>query len=321
MLEAAGMITALRSFRTAETQALIQHDQSEARIRAELTHEHESECEVMLQFTRTGKQVVLNGDKLPRLGNLIGRFPTVALSADDINLLRGAPALRRRMLDMTLSVSSAYFSALTRYHRALRQRNAALRQERPQASLLEAFEHEMAPHAASVTQLRRTHCDTLAAHLKTTYQTIAAGREQPALAYQCSSETDTAKEFLTRWREGRTKDIKARSTRHGPHRDDLLLQLEGAPAREYASEGQQRALVLALRLAEAAFVHEQRQARPVILADDILGQLDPERQERFWHALGGKHQVLATGTLLPSTAPAEAWRVFTVESGTFRENG
>lgn len=317
VLEAIGMVTAMRSFRTTDSKALIRHDTPEAQLRYELTHEHEEACEVTLTLKTKGKEAHLNGDKLARLGELIGRFPTVALCADDIQLLRGSPAERRRFLDMTLAIDAPYLAALTRYHRALRQRNAALKSQPVSPATLQAFEQEMAPAAATLIQSRHTSIERMRAILQTTYAAIATTDEQPDLTYQPQRDLDTAEAWRTLWENERAQDIHYRNTRSGPQRDNFLLKLKNAPAREFASEGQQRALVVALKLAQADFFYQAIGVRPMILADDILGQLDPERQTRFWKALGSEHQVLATGTLIPPAPPQNGWKVFNVSHGTF----
>ena len=104
-----------------------------------------------------------------------------------------------------------------------------------------------------------------------------------------------------------------KSTERGPHRDDLELLLNGRPAKQFASEGQQRCLVIALRLAQAAYFLAKGGVTPVLLCDDVLGELDPVRRAKFWAALEGEPQVIATGTSMP--ADAGGWQVLNVEGG------
>ncbi|MBC8012264.1 MAG: hypothetical protein H7067_19455, partial [Burkholderiales bacterium] len=114
----------------------------------------------------------------------------------------------------------------------------------------------------------------------------------------------------------RPRDLQFRSSLSGPHRDDLALKIGGRAAKDYGSEGQQRSLVLALRLAQVGHIRLATGIEPVLLADDVLGELDPERRRRFWAALGEERQVLATGTELPD-AELGAWEVFKVAGGAF----
>ncbi|WP_342750649.1 hypothetical protein OH491_19870 [Termitidicoccus mucosus] len=114
-----------------------------------------------------------------------------------------------------------------------------------------------------------------------------------------------------------------RATLGGPHRDDCALTVAGRAAREFASEGQQRSLAIALRLAEAAFLRARTGVTPVLLADDVLGELDAGRRRRFWGALDEEHQVIATGTRAPDEtgAGAMAWEFFGVRGGCFTGGG
>ena len=111
---------------------------------------------------------------------------------------------------------------------------------------------------------------------------------------------------------------RMRSTHAGPHRDDFDFTLHGRAAKDFASEGQQRSLVLSLRLAQATYFQRRSGIRPVLLADDVLGELDPGRRRRFWRAIPSDHHVMATGTTLPSVEDElGAWQIFRVEAGRF----
>ena len=114
----------------------------------------------------------------------------------------------------------------------------------------------------------------------------------------------------------RPRDLLMKTTLAGPHRDDCDLTVSKRPAREFASEGQQRSLAIALRVAEVEYLHARTGAQPLLLADDVLGELDPERRRRFWDALGSDRQVIATGTTLPD-ASLGAWQIFHVTAGSF----
>ena len=127
--------------------------------------------------------------------------------------------------------------------------------------------------------------------------------------------------FRGRERPGENQPARGRGLPHAapllPHRDDFEFTLAEHPAKDFASEGQQRALVIALRLAQAAWFQTRRGVRPVLLADDVLGEIDPARRERFWAAIDPEAQVLATGTPLPAGTKASAWEVFYVTGGAF----
>ena len=321
LLEAAGMITALRSFRSADTRHLIRHGQREAAIGVDLEHEKEGATQLTIKLKPGAKEVWLESTKVARLGDFIGRFPTVVFSSQDQQWVRGSPAGRRRWLDLTLSATDAeYLVALQRYHRALAERNALLKRDASDAELT-SFEYPLSEYGAQLMATRATGLQSLARELAVAYGRIADDAEPVGFAYApqfVSSEATERGEVALRekFASTRRRDRALGTTGSGPHRDDFDFTLHGKPAKDFASEGQQRALVLSLRLAQAAWFFDQRGVRPVILADDVLGELDPVRRKRFWQAIPEEAQVVATGTTVPDSTLGN-WQIFEVAAGKF----
>ncbi|MDR3229687.1 MAG: DNA replication and repair protein RecF [Puniceicoccales bacterium] len=320
LLEAAGMLTALRSFRTQDISLLVRHGEKAAQIGFSLTHETEGDTEISLTLEPPKKTLLVDGELVRQLGDFAGRFPAVPFCAADIALLRGAPAARRRWLDIVVAGGdAAYFDALRRYHAALAGRNALLKQPATQTAQLSAFEKTLAPAAAKITTARRAALEALGRSLGRLCAEIGLPENSAALAYAQDSapgagDTPAWETFFVRQR---SIDILLRSTQRGPHRDDFSFSLGGYPARDAASEGQQRALVLGLELAWLERLRESRPVAPVVLADDILGELDPVRKAGFWRTLGSGCQVIATGTVLPPDA--SSWHVLDVDNGSYHE--
>jgi DNA replication and repair protein RecF len=290
-----------------------------------MEHERLGEVNVIIKIGAEGKEVWCDQERITRLGDYVGRFPTVVFSSQDQLLVRGAPSSRRRWLDLTLAATHPeYLAVLQTYHRALSERNSLLRAGRngatatTQASVegeLAAFETQLAPAGARLIALRLEGLAALAEHMKAAYEQLAPAAELAGLVYAPDFDRPDAAALTALWAEGRTRDELLRSTQRGPHRDDFEFLLDGRAAREVASEGQQRCLVLALRLAQVALSQERTGVRPVLLADDVLGELDPERRRRFWSALAPDLQVIATGTTLPDDVVLGRWQVFRVEAG------
>ena len=302
LLEAAGFLTALRSFRATDNKLLIGHGQQGAAIAAELEHEKQGDTNVTIKLRHDGKELWCDQARVTRLADHLGRFPTVVFSAQDLQLVRGAPALRRRWLDLTLSAMDAgYLRVLQTYGQALAERNSLLKRGGAGESELAAFEQILAPAAAELIARRETGLREIGAGLKQAYAQLAS-----------------AEALLARLESGRARDQQFRTTLTGPHRDDFHFSVHGTAAKDFASEGQQRALVLALRLAQAAWCREKSGVRPVLLADDVLGELDPARRQRFWSVIDPESQVIATGTTPPDAALGP-WQLFVVADGTFTE--
>ena len=321
LLEAAGFLTAVRSFRASDNKLLIMHTQQTAGVGCALDHERLGATQVSIKLHRDSKELWCDQAKVTRLADYIGRFPTVAFTSQDMQLVRGSPSGRRRWLDLTLAAMDANsLQALQRYTRALAERNALLKKGGGVARELGAFEQILAPAAAELIAGRTAGLGTLGAALAENYGKVCDGTEKASLVYapDFAEALPTAEVLLARFEAGRTRDALLRTTMGGPHRDDFELKVEGKLARDFGSEGQQRSLVLALRLAQAAWFQEKSGVRPVLLCDDVLGELDPARRRRFWAAIDPESQVLATGTSLPD-AELGAWQVFEVKGGDFME--
>ena len=320
LLEAVGFVTALRSFRTPDNRLLIGHDQPEAAVALEVEHEQLGDTRVTIRLRPAGKEVWIDQTRVSRLADFIGQFPTVVFSSQDLQLIRGSPGGRRRWLDLTLAATDAgYFEALQAYHRALADRNALLKRAAGDAEIA-AFERPLATRGAALIAARAAGLAALAEQLTVAYSRISDAAEPVGFAYAPDVSAVDAAALLEKFQAGRARDRHLRATGTGPHRDDFEFTLRGRPARDVASEGQQRTLVLALRLAQAAYFHVRRAVQPVLLADDVLGELDPQRRRRFWDAVPPNAQVLATGTTLPD-AQLGRWQVFTVSAGAFTAAG
>lgn len=318
LLEAAGFITALRSFRTTEGRLLIAQGQPEAAIAGEVEHERFGATRLTIKLTSTGRELWCDGEKVTKIADYLGRFPTVVFSSQDLLLVRGAPAGRRRWLDLTLAAMDAvYLRALQTYHRALAERNSLLKRGAP-AGELAAFEHGLAEAGAELIARRAQGLAELGTRLEEYYARISDQAEPVAAVYRPNFVEPSAAALRARLEAGRARDAQFRTTLTGPHRDDVDFLVRGVEAKDFASEGQQRSLVLALRLAQATWFQHRSGVQPVLLADDVLNELDPARRRRFWAAIDPAAQVLATGTSLPE-AELGAWQVFEVAGGAFTE--
>jgi DNA replication and repair protein RecF len=319
LLEAAGFLTALRSFRATDNRLLVGHGQTTAAITCHLEHERFGDTHVIIKLRHDGKELWCDQARVTRLADHLGKFPTVVFSSQDLQLIRGAPAGRRRWLDLTLaSMDATYLHALQKFTRALAGRNALLKSGRAVDKELDAFEQILAPAAAELIALRAAGLQALGTTLRTAYAQLCDSGEPADLAYDPNFEEPSAELLLARLEAGRARDVQFRTTMVGPQRDDFRFTVRGTESKDFASEGQQRSLVLALRLAQAAWFQEKSGVRPVLLADDVLGELDPVRRHRFWSTIDPESQVIATGTGRPDAGLGE-WQVFEVASGEFTE--
>ena len=319
LLEALGTMGALRSFRTYDMKALIAHGKKSARILAGIDHEKLGKCEVLIEISDKRK-VYVDGSEC-KYSEYIGKFPVLAICSEDIRILRGAPEARRRDIDMLLSsLDRTYLDSLKRYHFAMSGRNALLKSSDSDPGVFSAFEREMAIAANSITKMRAFWLPKLG-ELATQKYKILAGEngESAELKMKCSCQLESPDAFAEMFARERSCDMSFGSTRKGPHRDDFKIEIGGKDAKLYASEGQQRSAVLAIKLGEFEMQKSESGVEPAILCDDILGELDSSRRAAFWECVSPNAQVIASSTLPPPDCGSRApWQNITAKAGTFQ---
>jgi DNA replication and repair protein RecF len=319
LLEGLGLLSALRSFRTQDMNTLLMHGKQEAKLAFDLNAERFGSTEVWVTLKRKGKEVEVDGEKVTRFRDFIGRFPVVLLSSQDIQLLRGSPGVRRQWLNLVLSSgSSLSYDTLKDFHKLLQERNSLLKANRGHSEI-EVFEKMLAANAAQLRADRREEIAKLDSLLKDVYRIVSPDEEFPELIYKPDTDAVTEDDFLELFHKNRERDRLMKSTQQGPHRDDIVVRLQSRKARDYASEGQQRSLIISLKIAQLQYLHQVSGVQPVLLADDVLGELDHDRKRNFWEAVGDSIQVIATGTVVPTTDTRGRWQVFHVNNGNFTE--
>lgn len=323
LLEALGLVTSLRSFRTSEVPALIRWNSQprEAVLVYELQHEQQGETVLEIRLRPGSKQVFLDGNPVRRMNEILGLFPTITFSSQDIQILRGSPSLRRRLMDLMFVVMDpGYYALLTRYYKALKARNALLKQLAP-ASQRRPFEEPLIASGWELTDARRRLLATFRPHFLEAYAGISGVEEQPALDYQPSISAAGPDAYAATFMEAAHRDRETGTTNRGPHRDELGISLQEHAAREFASEGQQRGLVLALRMGLVDWYRARGGTPPVILADDIVGELDAGRRRGFWSMLHPESQIIATGTAWPAEDSHHNWTQWEMENGRLGREG
>ncbi|RCL31338.1 MAG: DNA replication and repair protein RecF [Puniceicoccaceae bacterium] len=316
-LEAIAFISALRSFRTQSNKPLHQKNTHEFRLFYVIEHERLGTTEVELRIQRNKKSLFIDGEPITRLADFIGLFPVVPMHSGDLMILKGAPAERRRFFDMTLaSVDPDYFLALRSYHRAIQERNRLLKLPSDDKAF-DAFEGVLSEYAHTIVEKRRSGIARIGEILCEIYQSFSEDGEGPELNYQPNSVVNSEEAFRSLYAENRSKDRLLGATQNGPHRDDFALNLAVGGAKEYGSDGQQRGLCVALRMAQAALFESRLGLKPVLLIDDILGELDPVRKESFWQACPQGVQIIASGTHFSVGEQHRDWKVWQVCKGEF----
>ena len=311
LLEGVELLTSLRSHRCGSDRDLIRRGQATSHIRATTVEGDDLE----LHLRRVGgRQALRNGKTLDRQVDLLGSLRSVGFSALDLALVRGEPALRRQWLDrVVMQLEPVYDALLRQYGRVLRQRVQLVRRRWNSDQLLDAFDAQMAALGTRLHRRRLRAVQRLAPLAATWQERLGGGGESLALGYRSGTPipqgegtaglSDTSVEEAT-WRlametglrDQRSEEERLGQCLVGPHRDDVEMLLGDLPARRYGSAGQQRTLVLALKLAELDLVTTVVGAAPLLLLDDVLAELDPRRQQLLLEAVGEGHQCLVSAT-------------------------
>jgi DNA replication and repair protein RecF len=262
-----------------------------------------------------GKVLQRNGEPVPRLAEHIGSLPMVFLGPEDQQLVDGYAEERRRLMDASLGqVDRVYLQALVRYNRALAQRNALLKEGQgrggPDQALLDALDPMLDADAEVLREGRKSLLEELEPLFARTYARLSGERESPSLEWRSNwAEAERLSEVLHR-QQG--KDEALGYTGTGPHRDDLILRLDGHPARKLGSQGQKKSLLLALRLAQAEWLTGLLGFPPLLLLDDVFDKLDRTRARALFALLGenGPQEGPASQVILSDTNAERVARTF-----------
>ncbi|MGB9692012.1 MAG: DNA replication/repair protein RecF [Candidatus Sumerlaeaceae bacterium] len=329
LLEALHMLVTGRSFRTRNERELVpwnSEDYSATIVRAKVQR-RDGEDFYHLAFNKTQKFVSVNGDALTRLGDLVGRLNAVLFTPADLQLVQGAPSQRRRFLDICLSQTSRlYLQALQRYDAALRQRNAVLKmhQRKHLATELAPYNQELAASGALIMVHRAQALEELSALARSFYEQVAGEDEMLNVHYSPSVSSDTREEsgLREKIKEALERMLPEDSTRGvtnvGPHRDDFGFRIGLRDARDYASQGQQRTCVLALKFAELSFLTKRRGEPPVLFLDDLMSELDAGRRTQLLECLPREVQTFITLTERELVPGQEFGGIFEMKNGELR---
>ena len=291
LLEALWLFTGVRSFRGAKDSELVRMGRDAAALKIGFSSEERSQT-AEIHIENGKKTAWLNSVPLKSCSGLIGNFRVVAFSPENISLVSGGPVLRRNFMDLALcEVKPGYASLLGRYGRTLFQRNALLKDIPRHSELLDSldiWDEKLSVYGEKVTALREAYLERLRGPAEAFYSGICGNREKIGLIYRKNAQN--LKESLF---QARAEDIALGHTSVGPHRDDMELTIDSVPARTFASQGQKRSAVLALKLAEAELLFRDSGEEPVILLDDVMSELDTGRQDYLFNHLD-RFQVFIT---------------------------
>jgi DNA replication and repair protein RecF len=320
LLEAIHFVSTGRSFRATSLSDLIHFGESFFYLEAEFQKDGVSQC-IKIYYDENTRKVQYNETIYQTLTSLLGILPSVLLSPDDLSLVSGNPAERRRFLDLHIAQTDPlYFHHLGRYFKAMKQRNHLLRSKSDLA--IQAWEQMMAQSASYLVVKRQQAADALKIPSSRWMEILSRGLDLVDIDYQSSlsipqREKDLTSHFQQIWQKSRPREMLIGSTQMGPHRDDLLVHLSDKPAKLYSSEGQKRSCISSLRFAQWEQMAESLGYPPMLGIDDFGIQLDKQRQGSLKSHLVKFRQVFLTSPVsMQSDFNAESPpSILTIEKG------
>ena len=340
LLEAVELLATLKSHRSSRDRDLIQAGKKAGSIKAQLQRDiGPVELSLVLR-DGSRRTAILNGETLRRQQDFLGHLNAVQFSSLDLDLVRGGPGERRLWLDTLLvQLEPVYAYIFQQYNQVLKQRNAFIKQqtatdESPNLEAIDPtqmalWDAQLATAGTRVIRRRSRVIERLAPLAATWHRNISGQAEQLEIAYSPSVplSEDTAQKddpqiiqqrFLEKINDRATAEYHQRTSLVGPHRDDVEFIINQTPARQYGSQGQQRTLVLALKLAELELIESVIGEPPLLLLDDVLAELDLRRQNQLLETIQDRFQTIITTTHLGSFDASwiKASQILTVEQGT-----
>lgn len=302
LIEPIYLLSTFKSFRNSKLVDCIKEDSSEAVIEAEVLSEVFGERKIKFVIHKEGEnEFFVNGNKITAKKDMLGFVYSVVFSPDELKLVKGGPEVRREFMDIDISqVSRAYHSLIERYDEILSNRNKLLKSAQFVKNLdlnLDIWDEQLALVGSQIAMSRKNFLEKINKKIEAVMNYLSRGKETLKVKYvgiKGKTREEMTEKFLYALSENRAKDKEVGYTTVGPHRDELKFFINNKEVKPYASQGQQRSVVLALKLAELQTIKEEKES-PVLLLDDVFSELDNSRQELLIKYLA-QEQVFITST-------------------------
>ena len=300
IVEAINFFASLRSHRVSKHRDLIKYDEEFASLTLIFeNNEREFEAKITL-LPDERRKMELNGSKIVKNSELIGLFNAVMFSPEDFLIIKEGPSERRRYIDIAISqVKPNYFNTLVEYNKVLKMKNKILKEEGNYSELIDVYNEKLASLGGDIIFYRNKYIEFIKTLTDKLHREITLSLDKFEIKYEScipvSDRRSMQKEYLKKLNKIKSKEIFERTSLFGIQREDIGFFINGNRVREFASQGQQRTVILILRLTQAEYIKEIKGEYPVLLLDDILSELDSERRKYLLNEIRNK-QVIITST-------------------------
>ncbi|WP_276950251.1 DNA replication/repair protein RecF [Acetatifactor muris] len=318
ILEAIFMAATTKSHRGSKDREIVNFDREEAHIRTFLEKEGvETRVDMHLRKSKS-KGIAIDGQKIKKAADLLGLCNVVFFSPEDLGIIKNGPVERRRFVDMELcQLDSFYLYNLNHYNKIVNQRNKLLKDMYMNPSLKETlgiWDMQLVSFGSKIIERRKLFAEQLNDIIYDIHRKLSGDREKLVIHYEPDVEIE---DFEQKLRQSQEKDIRSKMTSTGPHRDDFSFMIENVDIRRYGSQGQQRTAALSLKLSEIELVKKITKDNPILLLDDVLSELDSNRQNYLLNSIGDIQTIITcTGLEEFVNHRFEINRVYRVSEGT-----
>jgi len=327
LLEALWLFTGCRSFRGSKEKEMILFDEnlvSKDFSKLSMTFSEEKREHTAEILLSEKKKVILDGVENNSSSIFFGEFLGIIFAPQHLNLVKGGPSERRKFINQALcQLRPKYSNVLTDFNKILEQRNALLKDVSHHSELLptlDIWDEKLAQYSAIIITQRLRYLRELEPFLTDIYSGISSGKEKIGISYDSvitvknDDVEELKEEILKALRNSRKEDILSGSTSIGPHRDDILITLDGLPVKSFGSQGQQRSCALSLKLSEAAVIKKITGKQPIAFLDDVMSELDSSRQDYILNHIDG-WQVFITCCDPSSILKSKTGKIFELKEG------
>lgn len=318
ILEAIYVSATTKSHKGSKDKEIINFDKEEAHIRTYLEKENvETRVDMHLRKNKS-KGIAIDGQKIKKAADLMGLLNVVFFSPEDLSIIKDGPAERRRFADMELcQLDSFYLYNLNHYNKIIGQRNKLLKDMYFQPELKETlniWDSQLVSFGSKIIERREQFVKQLGDIIFDIHKKLSGGKEELVIAYEPDVSIE---DFEKQMKYNQNKDIRLKQTTTGPHRDDFSFVVNGVDIRKYGSQGQQRTAALSLKLSEIELVKKISKDTPVLLLDDVLSELDSNRQNYLLNSIGNIQTIITcTGLDEFINNRFEINKIFKVTNGT-----
>ena len=309
LMESIYALAMTKSHRTTNDKELIGWNKEFATVKGTV-EKTATKTNLELQFSKKGKIAKVNYLEQKRLSSYLGNLNVILFAPENLTLVKGSPQNRRKFVDMELGqMSSLYLYDLVEYNRVLKQRNTYLKQlaikKKQPDEYLDVLSEMLSELASKIVFHRLDFMKQLEALAIPIHDQLSLGREKFSVSYQATipledglTPSQMKEIYMNQFKKNQTREADQATTLIGPHRDDLIFYLNEVPVQTYGSQGQQRSTVLSLKLAEIELMKLSTGEYPLLLLDDVLSELDDDRQTHLIKAIENKVQTFITTTSL-----------------------